>query len=577
MSSRDARDARDARAARETGNAATQGGAGPRIVVIGGGIGGLATAGLLARGGARVTLLERHAQLGGRAGRWQRAGYTWDTGPSWYLMPEAFDQFFALMGRRVEDELDLVDLDPRYRVFFEGDDAHGPAEQLDVVADPEANYARFDAVSAGDGAAMRRYAEDSYSLYRLALDSFLYTTYENPLKVASREVVRRLPALGSLLTRPLGAKIDRHVRDPRLRKILGFHAVFLGSAPDRAPSLYSLMSHMDLTDGVRYPRGGMYEVVEALARIARDEGAVLRTGCDVSRIVVGDDGLASGVVLADGTTLPADVVVSGADMHHTETALLEAPHRWQDEPRWARRSPGVSALLVFAGVKGALPELAHHSLFFTRDWDANFAQIVGDGELSAPVPGSLYVSRVTATNPTAAPAGYENLFMLVPFPADPSLGATEDSRAHLEELAWGYLDQVAAWARIPDLRERTTLFKVTAPADFATELSAWKGSALGLEHTLAQSAMFRPGNASPKVRNLLYVGSSTVPGIGMPICLISAELVAKRLLGDTGASPMPTPAHRGFLSSSTRRGRLGELARGTLTPGGVVDVRGAGG
>lgn len=544
--------------------------AGPRVVVIGGGIGGLATAALLARGGADVTLVERGAELGGRAGRLKKAGYTWDTGPSWYLMPEAFEQFYGLLGRKVEDELDLIDLDPRYRVFFEGEDPEGAAESLDVLADPDANYARFDAMSGGDGEAIRRYAKESYDLYRLALDRFLYTTYENPLKVASREVIRRLPTLGSLLTRPLGAKIDRRVRDPRLRKVLGFHAVFLGSAPDRAPSLYSLMSHMDLTDGVRYPRGGMYEVVESLVRVAREEGATLRTDANVTRIEVGPDGLATGVVLADGETLPADVVVSGADMHHTETALLEPEHRWQDEPAWKRRSPGVSALLVFAGVKGELPELEHHSLFFTKDWDANFAQIVGDGALSAPVPGSLYVSKVTATNPTAAPAGYENLFMLVPFPADPELGATDRSRAELEELAWGYLDQVASWARIPQLRERTTIYSVKAPADFATELSAWKGSALGLEHTLFQSAMFRPGNASRKVRNLLYTGSSTVPGIGMPICLISAELVAKRLLGDTGPSPLASPAADGFLAGSTRSDVLGRLARGEQRLG--IDV-----
>ncbi|WP_234996414.1 phytoene desaturase family protein [Demequina sp. NBRC 110054] len=542
---------------------------GPRVVVIGGGIGGIATAGLLARGGARVTLVERHDQLGGRAGRLQKHGFTWDTGPSWYLMPEAFEQFFALMGRRVEDELELVDLDPRYRVYFEGEDSQGPAERLDVEADADANYARFDALSAGDGQAMRQYASESYDLYRLALDRFLYTTYENPLKVVSTEVLRRLPSLAGLLSRPLGARIDRRVRDERLRKILGFHAVFLGSAPSRAPSLYSLMSHLDLTDGVRYPRGGLYEVIESLARIAREEGAVLRTGCDVARIEVGDDGLATGVVLADGERLPADVVVSGADMHHTETELLEPAHQWQDEPRWEKRSPGISSLLVFAGVKGDLPELAHHSLFFTRDWDANFAQIVGDGELSAPVPGSLYVSRVTATNPSAAPAGYENLFMLVPFPADPELGADEASRDDLDALAWRYLDQVAAWAGVPDLRERTTIHAITTPADFATELSAWRGSALGLEHTLAQSAIFRPGNASPKVRNLLYAGSSTVPGIGMPICLISAELVAKRLLGDTSAAPSATPIASGFLASSRRSDVLGELARGSRRPGGA--------
>ena len=535
--------------------------ASPRVVVIGGGIGGLATAALLARGGANVTLLERHDSVGGRANRWEHAGYRWDTGPSWYLMREAFDQFFALMGTTTAAQLDLIDLDPRYRVFFEGDRPDGPGEVLDVVADPEANYARFNAMSPGDGDAMRRYAAEAGDLYRLALNRFLYTTFERPHRAANAAVLRRLPMLASLLTRPLGAKIARRVRDVRLRKILGFHAVFLGSAPSRAPSLFSLMSHLDLTDGVRYPRGGMYEVIRAIESLAVAEGATMRTGAHVTRIVVGDDGVATGVVLASGEVVEADLVVSDADMHHTETALLDPRHQWQPERRWAKRDPGVSALLVYAGVRGELPELAHHSLFFARDWDSNFADIVGGGDLRPPFPASVYVSRVTATQPGAAPAGHENLYMLVPFPADPALGATDESRATLEEYAWRYLDQVAAWAQIPDLRGRTTLFRVTSPADFATDLNTWRGSALGLEHTLRQSAMFRPGNASPKVPNLLYVGSSTVPGIGMPICLISAELVAKRLLGATTVSPLPTPAPRGFLARSRRRGLLGDIAR----------------
>lgn len=538
-------------------------GSGPRVVVIGGGVGGLATAGLLARGGATVTLLERHSRVGGRAGLLEKSGFRWDTGPSWYLMREAFDQYFALMGTSTEAELDLIELDPRYRIYFEGDGPDGPGEMLDVVADPDANYARFNDLSPGDGDAMRRYAAESAELYRLALDRFLYTTFERPDRVIDGRVLRGLPRLTALLTRSLGSKVARHVRDERLRKVLGFHAVFLGSSPDRAPSLFSLMSHLDLTDGVRYPRGGMYEVIRALERVAVAHGVDIRTGADVKRIVVDDDDLAQGVELAHGEMVAADLVVSGADMHHTETELLSREHQWQPEERWAKRQPGVSALLVFAGVRGELPELAHHTLFFTRDWSRNFAQIVGDGELEPPFPASVYVSRVTATDPGAAPHGYENLVMLVPFPADATLGATEESRAQLRGFAERYLQQVGAWASVPDLSDRLTIHAVTTPADYEREISAWKGSALGLEHTLRQSAIFRPGNASKVVGNLLYVGSSTLPGIGMPICLISAELVAKRLLGSTSAGPLPTPAPAGFLTRSSRTDLLGDIARGS--------------
>lgn len=531
----------------------------PRIVVIGGGVAGLATAGLLARGGAQVTLLERNAQVGGRAGRLSIAGHVFDTGPSWYLMPEAFDQWFALMGRRVEDHLDLLDLDPRYRVFFEGDHPSGAAESLDVSADPETNWAIFDALSPGDGEATRRYAEDAGELYRIALDRFLYTTFARPLGVVDRDVLRRLPRLASLLTRSLGARIASKVKDRRLRQILGFHAVFLGSSPSRAPSLFSLMSHLDLTDGVRYPRGGMYAVIEAIAAIAREEGATLRTSAPVARIVVDDAGFASGVELASGELVPADAVVSAADLHHTETQLVPAQWRTHPEKAWRRREPGVSALLAMVEVDGEVPELAHHSLFFTRDWDGNFEAILG--RRLPPVPASVYVSRVGATDRTVSPAGKDSLFMLVPFPADPELGATPESRAELMSVARRYLEQVGSWAGVDDLPSRSTVLKVTTPADFAEGLGAWQGGALGLEHTLTQSAMFRPANVSSKVSNLLYAGASTVPGIGVPLCLISAELVAKRLLGAVDVGPLPTPAPPGFLGRSKDPGVLGNLAR----------------
>jgi phytoene desaturase len=373
--------------------------------------------------------------------------------------------------------------------------------------------------------------------------------------------MKSLPKLASLLTRSLGAKVASRVRDPRLRQILGFHAVFLGSSPSRAPSLFSLMSHLDLTDGVRYPRGGMYALIEALERMAVDEGVTIRTETPVRRILVEPNGIATGVLLDNDEIVTADIVVSGADMHHTETELIAPAHQWQSEPQWKNRQPGISALLVMAGVKGELPELSHHTLFFTKDWEANFESIVGKGELTPPFPASIYASRVTETNPGAAPDGYQSLVLLVPFPADPTLGATELSAKKMHDFATDYLRQVGDWSGVPDLVERSTIYSVTTPSDFATELNAWQGSALGLEHTLRQSAMFRPANVSRTVPNLLYVGSSTTPGIGMPMCLISAELVAKRLLGATGPEPLQTPAPVGFLARSRRTDALGTIVR----------------
>ena len=543
--------------------------AGRRVVVVGGGIGGLATAALLARGGAHVTLVERHERLGGRVGTLSVDGFRFDTGPSWYFMPEVFAHFFALFGERIEDHLDLVRLDPAYRVFFES--APGvPADSLEVGADPETNWARFDELEPGAGTRMRAYAEESSDAYRTAIDHFLYTTFARTDRALDAAVLRRTPTLVRLLSETLAARVERTVADPRLRQVLGYHAVFLGSSPYRVPALYSLMSHLDLVDGVRYPRGGMYTLIEALERLARAQGVRIRTESEVTAIEVDParrtarsprrTGLARGVRLAGGELIPADVVVSGADLHHTETALLAPEHSRLPERSWEGRGPGISSLLVMAGVRGALPELAHHSLFFTRDWPGNFEDLLGTGRTSrletlrVPQAGSMYVSRTSATDADAAPPGHENLFLLVPFPADPSLGAGPDGRAALEAHADRYLDQVGAWAAIPDLRARVVTRRVVGPADFARDFSAWRGTALGMEHTLAQSAMFRPSNASPRVPNLLYVGGGTIPGVGLPMCLISAELVAKRLLGETSSAALPVPLRRGFLDASRARG-----------------------
>lgn len=551
-----------------------------KIVVVGGGVGGLATAALLARGGADVTLVDRHSQLGGRAGSWEIDGFRFDTGPSWYLMPEVFEHFFALLGEDINDHLDLVTLDPAYRVFFEpSDDAAllgKDCEPLDVSDDLETNLARFDAIEPGAAVRMGEYVERSADAYRMALEHFLYTTFERPDRLVDTDVLRRLPRLATLLASTLQSEVARTVDDQRLRQVLGYHAVFLGSAPRRVPALYSLMSHLDLADGVRYPRGGMYTLVEAMERVARAEGVTIRTSTEVAAIEVERTGRrrtkatgrVTGIRLADGEVIDADVVVSGADRHHTETQLLPQNVATYPEKYWDSRGPGISALLVLAGVRGELPELAHHSLFFTRDWDGNFTDILGTDTRSTPetlrAPGlaSIYVSRTSATDTAdspspAAPEGHENIFMLVPFPADESMGADETSQAHLEELADRYLAQVGEWAGIDNLSGRVVTRTVLGPAHFNESHHAWRGTALGMEHTLAQSAMFRPPGASDRIDGLFHVGAGAAPGVGLPMCIISAELVAKRLLGETSSRPLPAPLRPGYLDASRRPERLG--------------------
>jgi phytoene desaturase len=513
-----------------------------QAIVIGGGIAGLASAALLAREGYDVVLLEKNPELGGRAGSWERDGFRFDTGPSWYLMPEVFDHFFKLLGTTADEQLELLQLDPGYRVYGEGYPA-----PIDIAADAADNIALFESEQRGAGVKLAQYLADAREIYDLAVQKFLYSTFEKLGPVFTRDVVRKGARLGSLLTTPLSRLTARTVKDRRLRQILGYPAVFLGSSPDRAPSMYSLMSHLDLADGVLYPMGGFTQVIAAIARLARAEGVELRTGVTVSRILV-ENGAAVGVELEDEQgeleTLRAELVVSAADLHHSETVLLQnSRDRTYPASYWERKVAGPSALLLYLGVSGELPQLEHHTLLFSKDWKGNFDAIFGTPTRVPDLP-SLYICKPSGVDPEVAPDGTENVFVLVPLPADPELGhggLDGGGDPGIEALADRVIAQIADWAGIPDLADRIVLRRSVGPADFVDELNSWKGSALGPAHTLRQSAFFRAGNVSKKVRGLYYAGSSTIPGIGLPMCLISAELVIKRLRGDTTPGPLPEP------------------------------------
>lgn len=508
-----------------------------KVAVIGGGIAGLATAALLGREGHHVVLLERNPTVGGRVGLWEQDGFRFDTGPSWYLMPEVFDHFFKLFGTSAAEQLELVQLDPGYRVY-----AEGYPEPIDISADADENVALFERIETGAGARLRDYLDRAADLYAIAKERFLYTTFQRFGPVFGGRVLGQGARLSRLLVEPLGALTRRTVTDRRLRQILGYPAVFLGAAPDLAPSMYSLMSHLDLADGVQYPLGGFRTIIDRIQALAEAEGVEIRTGVEVTRILV-DAGHATGVELSDRRVIVADAVVSAADLHHTEVKLLDEVHRTHPESAWKNRNPGPSALLVLLGVRGELPQLEHHTLFFSADWDANFSAIFDEPTRIPDVP-SLYVCKPSGVDPSVAPEGMENLFVLVPLPADPGLGqggVGGDGAALMESLADRVIAQIADWAGIPDLADRVVVRRTIGPADFKRDFHAWKGGALGLAHTLRQSAFLRPGDRSRKVQSLYYAGSSTIPGVGLPMCLISAELVVKRLRGDTSAGPLPEP------------------------------------
>ncbi|MDH6237988.1 phytoene desaturase family protein [Cryobacterium sp. CG_9.6] len=514
-------------------------------VVIGGGIAGLATAALLARDGLSVTLLEANADLGGRAGSWEKDGFRFDTGPSWYLMPEVFEHFYRLLGTSSAEQLTLSRLDPGYRVFFE---KH--SESVDIAADRATNLRTFERIEPGAGAALEKYLQSAKDTYTVAVRRFLYSTFESFRTLLVADVLQRVARLARLLLQPLDRFVAKRFTDNRLRQILGYPAVFLGSAPSLTPSMYHLMSHLDMDDGVYYPDGGFTEVIATFARLAEKEGVTIVTGARATQISTSvTDGRASvsGVryTSTNGVTghAPADVVVSAADLHHTETELLPEELRTYPEKWWTTKVAGPGAVLVYLGVSGALPELTHHSLFFTEDWADNFGRIFSK-PTSIPDPASIYVCRPSATDANVAPAGHENLFILVPVPADPTIGSggvDGAGDAVVEGVADTVIAQIATWAKIPDLAERIVVRRTLGPADFERDLNSWKGSALGPAHTLRQSAFLRGKNVSAKVDGLFYAGGTTVPGIGLPMCLISAELVIKRLHGDTTTEALPEP------------------------------------
>lgn len=524
-----------------------------RAIVIGGGVAGLATAALLARDGHDVHLLEKNERVGGRAGVLERDGFRFDTGPSWYLMPQVFEHFFQLMGTSSAEQLDLTTLDPGYRVFSPPSLANEPSYALTIPFGRDAVVETFDRREPGSARVLDEYLDSASSAAEMAEKYFLYNPFTRLSTLSTKEVLASAPQLVRLLGTSLESFVAKRFADPVLRQVLGYPAVFLGTNPADAPAMYHLMSALDLEEGVQYPRGGFWRLVERIAALAENAGVRVTTGAEVTRIrtLENDSGRlrrrATGVIWQgqDGThhDEDADIVVSAADLHHTETRLLDGRDRSYRESWWRRRTSGPGAVIAMLGVRGALPELSHHSLFFTDDWGENFDAIFGRSP-RIPDPASIYVCKPSATDDTVAPPGHENLFILIPVPADPGIGhggpdGTGDPA--VEAAADRALVQISEWAGLPDLAERVVVRETLGPADFARDYNSWRGGMLGPAHILRQSALLRAQNASKRVAGLFYAGATTAPGVGVPMCLISAELVLKRIRGDHSPGPLPVP------------------------------------
>ncbi len=482
------------------------------VIVVGAGIGGLSLACQLAHRGFAVRVLEKNSSCGGRARTWRSGGFTFDMGPSWYLMPEVFDRFFESLGTDRERLYSLRRLDPSYRVFFSNNGF------TDITTDETHNRDTFDGFESGGGRQLQRYLADARYKYETAMREFVYREYSNLAQFLNRRMLLegiRLNVLGSL---------DRHVRkyfhDRRSRQILEYHMVFLGSSPYNAPGMYAILSHVDLHQGVFYPDGGMGTVVAALERLARSTGVEVLLDHEVTGIET-TGRQARRVRVRGGEVFEADVVAVNADYAFAETALLDPRARSITERAWKRKTLAPSFFILYLGLSKRLSRPLHHTLYLAPDWDRDFDDIFKHP--AWPLNPCFYLSCTSKTDPTVAPPGGETVTILVPVAC--GLPDTDDLRRRDRDLLVRHVETTLG-ERIAD---SISVERVYSPRDFRADYNAYNGTGLGLAHTLSQTAIFRPPHRSKKLDNLYYTGAYTHPGVGVPMALISSQLVADRI------------------------------------------------
>ena len=489
--------------------------AGASVVVVGGGVAGLSAACWLADAGAEVTVVEKNEQLGGRASVLEADGFRFDMGPSWYLMPDVFERFFDHFDREPADYYDLHRLDPHYRIFYKDGD------RIDVTGDIERTKSTFEAYEPGAGEAFERYLEQSRRNYEVGMEHFVYEDRPRLRDWIDLDVARQ--SRGLTLLGSMQGHVEKYFDHPKLQQVVQYSPVFLGGSRRNTPALYNLMSHVDFNLGVWYPDGGIASVIDGFVTLGEELGVTYETGRPVQEI----DGEAGGFRLeTPAGALTADLVVSNADYPHTEQALLSPEDRGYDAEYWDSRTYAPSAFLLYLGVEGDLGDLAHHTLVLPTNWEDHFEQIF---ERPAwPDEPAYYVCAPSQTDDSLAPDGHSACFVLVP--VAPALEDNEDART-------AYRDQILADIATntgTDLRDRIVYERTFCVRDFADRYNSYRGTALGLAHTLRQTSIFRPSQRSKSVDGLYFTGSYTSPGIGVPMCLISGEHVAEKVLADYG-------------------------------------------
>lgn len=483
-----------------------------KAVIIGSGFSGLSNACFLARDGFEVEVYEKNEQLGGRARLFEEKGYRFDMGPSWYWMPDVFEHFFAAFGKKTSDYYSLHRLDPSYRVFFGKDDS------WDVPANFEELKQLFEKIEAGSGRKLELFLQEAEKKYNVGMRDLVYKPSLSITEFFDKRVLGNLFSID--LFNSFSKHIDKYFHHPKLKSLIEFPVLFLGAMPSETPALYSLMNYADIKLGTWYPMGGMNKIIEGMVRLAKELGVKFYTSSAVEHINIDVKNKSKSIVV-NGNEISTDILISAADYQHTEQKLLPKAYRNYNENYWDSRTLAPSCLIYYIGVNKRINNLLHHNLFFDKDFAAHAQEIYKSP--AWPVNPLFYVSCPSKTDDSVAPQGKENLFILIP--VAPGLQDNEAIREKYFQLVLQRLEGLTG----ESIRNNIEYKKTYAYSDFVNDYHSFKGNAYGLANTLKQTAMLKPSIKNKKVNNLYYTGQLTVPGPGIPPCLISGEIVASQI------------------------------------------------
>ncbi|WP_245935643.1 phytoene desaturase family protein [Sediminitomix flava] len=485
-----------------------------KVIVIGAGFSGLSSATTLAHAGYDVTVVEKHDQAGGRARFFENSGFKFDMGPSWYWMPEVFENYFNYFDRSVSDYYTLERLSPSYKVYW------GNGEADEIPANLDELFKLFEKYEKGSSKKLQKFLADAKVKYEVGMNKFVQKPGLSIFEFTNLDVL--VNAFKLDLVKSFYDYIRKYFSHPRLLQLIEFPILFLGATPKNTPALYSLMNYADIELGTWYPKGGMHKIVEGMHKLAEENGVKFLFESQVEKINV-INGVAQGVSI-NGTFLEADYIVGSADYHHIDKFLLDEAYQNYSDKYWDKRLMAPSCLLYYLGVDKKLDGLLHHDLFFDAPFDLHAEEIYSDPQW--PSNPLFYASVASKTDDTVAPEGCENLMLLVPIAT--GLEDTEEVKERYLNIILDRLEKHIGTS----VKEHIVYKRAYASSDFSKDYFAFKGNAYGLANTLSQTAILKPSIKNKKVSNLFYTGQLTVPGPGVPPSIISGQVVAKQIMNE---------------------------------------------